>query len=142
MMGAVIVLLSYISMVYKTFGKIHLSFLVPEELGAQAWEWEEPEGSTTMSLPRSTVLGTQYKTSQRNSLAEAGLCLGQGARSDAKERVHLWGSPRGRVSDDKVTHIWDFPASSAPGHCSHQLLRHPEGGGWGFCASLPHRVVF
>lgn len=95
MTGAVIVLLSYTFMVYKTFGKIHLSFLVPEELGAWAWEWEEPKGSTTRSLPRSTVLGTQYKTSQMNSLAEAGLCLGQGARSDAEERVHLWGSPRG-----------------------------------------------
>lgn len=102
---------------------------------------EEPKGSTAMALPRYTVPGTHYKTSQRNFLIEAGLCRGQGAGWDAKERRHLWGSPRGGVSDDKVTHIWDFPASSAPGHRTPRLLRH-RGRRLGFpCLPAPLHAI-
>lgn len=131
-------------MVHKTFEKTHLSFPCSGRIrctGMGMGSREEPKGSTAMALPRYTVPGTHYKTSQRNFLIEAGLCRGQGAGWDAKERRHLWGSPRGGVSDDKVTHIWDFPASSAPGHRTPRLLRH-RGRRLGFpCLPAPLHAI-
>lgn len=39
-------------------------------------------------------------------------------------------SPQGEVDVTRVTHNWDFPVSSAPGHCTPHLLRHTGGAGF------------
>lgn len=51
----------------------------------------------------------------------------------------IWGSPRGGIDDNRMTHAWDFPTSSSQGHRTLELLRHSESAGQG-CLCL-HTLV-